>query len=481
VIDTTSTKALRQLAEADPAAFVALTLERRRAMHGTATMRLAPGGMRPLLEQSNQERESCVTLIEGVTRAAFDAGRDLSEQDNDTIDRARQRIEFLDQQIERISFDTSLSERARAALASNGVAGVQIPLAYRSAGEAVHDLLHQSNADARTRLETEMQRAAQHMGADAANTVAVAGGLGALVVKPVVGPIIDPTPGGRPFLTALGVQALDTPLGFSRPRIVDGVVTPGHDNYGDAPAPQGQEKAELVSRAFDIKLDSIDSQTVGEYLNISQKLLSLPIASLNIIMAQMTKRRAVKTERLAIAEVMTTTSRVDLALAPTADESDAGLVWDAIWEAAATVYAKTGELPTWLAIGPTAWQRIGKLRDRADRPLFPSFGAVNPMGALTATGGQPTVNIGPAGLNVIVTPGITGPEMIVGNSAGLEVYEYAYPVLEAIEPSVLGRQVAVASELAFYRPATDETAGSNAGTGNAAGNGAVVIAPPVAP
>lgn len=479
---------LRQLAARDPHAVASLFLAKRRAMHGTATMDLGRGGgMKALLEQSVSERDSCVNLIEGVTAAAFEAKRDLSEQDHDTIDRARQRIEFLDKQIERISFDTAISDRARAALASNGVAGQQIPLAYRSAGEALHDLLHLSNADARTRLETEMNRAAQHMGADAANTVAVAGGLGALVVKPIVGPIIDPTPGGRPFLTALGVQALDTPLGFSRPRIVDGVTTPGHDNYGDAPDRQGagtadvgKEKAELVSRAFDIKLDSIDSDTVGEYLNISQKLISLPIASLNIIMNQLTKRRAIKTERMAIAEVMTTTSAVDLALAPTADESDAGLVWDAIWEAAALVYAKTGELPTWLAIGPTAWQRIGKLRDRADRPLFPSFGAVNPMGAMSATGGtQPSVNLGPAGLNVIVTPGITGPEMIVGNSSGLEVYEYAYPVLEAIEPSVLGRQIAVASELAFYRPATDETAGSNANTGNAAGNGAVVIRPPL--
>jgi hypothetical protein len=45
---------------------------------------------------------------------------------------------------------------------------------------------------------------------------------------------------------------------------------------------------------------------------------------------------------------------------------------------------------------------------------------------------------------------------------------------------VLGRQLAVASELAFYRPATDETTASNAGTGNAAGNGAVIIRPPSA-
>jgi hypothetical protein len=481
VIDTRLNTRATQLAAARVTA--AEILARSKRTRAEATMRLgAPGGVKALLEQSAQERDSCVTLIEGVTTAAFEAQRDLSEQDNDTISRARTRIEFLDQQIERLSFDTQISDRARAALASNGVSGSQLPLAYRSAGEALYDLLHLGETASRQRLETEMHRAAQHMGADASNTVAVAGGLGSLVVKPVLGPLIDPTPAGRPFLTALGVMPLDTPLGFQRPRIVDTVQRPGHANYQDAPAPQGQEKSELVSRAFDIKLDSVESETVGEYLNVSQKLLSLPIGALQIILNQFTKRRSAKTEALAVAEILTSAATIDLDATPTGDESDAGIVWDAIWAAAGEVYRRTFALPSWLAMGPESWERIGRLRDRADRPLFPTIGATNAMGALSLGGGaQPTVNIGPAGLNVIVTPAITGPEMVVGNSAGLEVYEYAYPMLEAIEPAVLGRQLAVASEIAFYRPATEETAGSNAGTGNAVGNGAVIIRPPVGP
>lgn len=480
MIDTRINPRASKLAAAH--ALAAEFIERRRALHGAATMDLGrPGGMKALLEQSVRERESCVTLIEGVTSAAFEAQRDLSEQDNDTITRAKTRIEFLDQQIEKLSFDPGISDRARAALASNGVSGQQIPLSYRSAGEALFDLLHLGETASRQRLETEMHRAAQHMGADAANTVAVAGGLGALVVKPIIGPLIDPTPVGRPFLTALGVMPLDTPLGFQRPRIVDPVLTPGHAQYGAAPAPQGLEKSELVSRAFDIKLDSVESDTYGEYLNVSQKLLSLPIGGLQIILNQFTKRRSQRTERAAVAAVLASASTIDLDAAPTGDETDAGMVWDAIWGAASLVYTKTNELPQWLAMGPLSWERVGRLRDRADRPLFPTIGATNAMGAMSlAGGGQPTVNIGPAGLNVIVTPAITGPEMVVGNSAGLEVYEYAYPMLEAIEPAVLGRQLAVASELAFYRPATDETAASNAGTGNAAGNGAVIIRPPAA-
>jgi HK97 family phage major capsid protein len=425
-----------------------------------------------LLERYVSERESLVTLVEGVTRAAFEAERDLSDQDHDTITRAQERISELDRHTERLSVDLSMSEATARALSTNGVERQGVPSSYRSAGEALHDLLHLSNRESRQRLDAEMNRAAQHMGTTAANTVPVAGGLGALVVRPVVGPVIDTTPGGRPFLTALGVIPLDTPLGFSRPRIDDPVLTKGNAEYGAAPATQAKEKSELVSRAFDIKLDPVDSETVGEYLNISQKLLSLPIPSLNIILNQLAKRRAVKTERRAIAEVMGTTSHVDLAAVPGADETDGENVWRAIWAAAGQVYAKTGELPSFLAMGVTAWQRIGSLLDAAGRPLFPGVGAaINAMGAADAT--SLTINGGPAGLRTVVTHAIDDGSMIVGNSAGLEAYEYAYPMLEAIEPSVLGRQIAVASELAFYRPATE------AGGGD--GNGAVVIAPPVGP
>jgi hypothetical protein len=456
---------LRALAQIDPAAAAAEILERRKRTT-PAGMSMDLGGVGKLLERTVQEREQVVGLIESTTVAAFEAQRDLSEQDHDTIDRARTRLEFLDKQIERLSFDTTVSDRARQALATNGVSGSTIPMSYRSAGEALHDLLHLDHKDSRARLEQEMHRAAQHMGANAAATVPVAGGLGALVVKPVVGPIIDTTPVGRPFLTALGTIPLDSPLGFSRPRIVDNA-------YGVAPATQTAEKAELVSRAFDVKLDSLDTETVGEYLNVSQKLLSLPIGALNMILAQFAKRRAYKMETRAVSEVLESSEIVELAAAPpTADE--ARLVYESVWEAARRVFVNTGDLPTWIAMGPLGWTRLGSLLDADDRPLFPTIGAaVNPMGMLG--GADNFAAVGPAGLRAIVTHAITGPELIVGNSMSLEVYEYAYPMLEAIEPSVLGRQIAVASEVAFYRPTTEEPAGA----GNGTGNGAAIIAPPV--
>jgi len=417
-----------------------------------------------LLDRAVTERDQVLARIDTVAAAAMEQNRDLSDQDQETIRLGRERVEFLDRQIDSLSIPTELSDRAQAALRSNAAGTRQAPTAFRSAGEALHVLLAAGRGDreARTRVDVELNRAAQHLVADTDGAPAVAGGLGALVVRPVVGPIIQPTAQGRPFLTAIGVQQLTTPLGFSRPRLVD-------PNGHEAPAPQGGEKRELISRVFSIKLDSIDSETLGEYLNISQQLLSLPIDALNKALNVMTVRRQNATERRAVAEVLESTTTIPLA-AGAADE-DAGPIYDAVWDAALRVFEKTGELPKWVLVGPRGWRRLGRLRDKAGRPLFPNIGAANAMGAMSA---DTFVSQGPAGLPAIVTPAITDERMVVGNDWALEAYEFPYPMLESIEASVLGRQVAVASEFALYRPTTDEPAG----TGNGTGNAAVVIAPP---
>jgi len=429
---------------------------------GAPIYAMAGGAGNALLERAVADREQCLARIESVSAAAFEAQRDLSDQDLDVIKRAKERVEFLDGQIEVLSFDAALPERAQAALRSNGVASRQTPTQFRSAGDALHTMLRasQGDRDARQRYDVELSRAAQHLVADTNGAPAVAGGLGALVVRPVVGPVIQPTSMGRPFLTAIGVQTLTTPLGFSRPRIVD-------PKGNEVPAPQGGEKRELASRTFDVKLDSIDSETLGEYLNISQQLLHLPVDTLNMVLNRFTVRRQNATEARAIAEVLKTTASVPLAAG--APDEDAGPIYDAVWDAALQVFERTSELPQWITVGPRGWRRLGRLRDKAGRPLFPTIGAANAMGAMSA---DSFVSQGPAGLPAIVTPAIKDETMLVGNSWSLEAYEFPYPMLESIEASVLGRQVAVASEFALYRPATEEGAG-----GAGVGNGAVKIAP----
>lgn len=406
-----------------------------------------------LTEHLLTKRQTLEMKIQGLKTVAFEQKRDLNEADRTSLETWIGELKDVDAQLDLTTRDVLMDAaiRDRIAQVNPDVAGVQN--SYRSAGELLWDVLHQSDRDAAARYANVSRRAAQHMGTDAALTVPVAGGFGGLSVVPVTGPVIDVAPAGRPFLNAIGVQPTPSAFAFMRPRIVD-------PNLDTGVAPQALQKSELASQKFDIVADTLQLTTVGGYLNVSQQLLSFIPSSLDVIIAQLNKRLARATEKAALTELALSTSTV-----PLAADADASAILQAIYDASALVYEQTGELATWIALGPQGYARLGGLTDLAGRPLFPYLGATNALGTSSASAFPTTV----AGLSVIVTPGITDDTFWVGNSLALEAYEYRYPVLEAVEPSLLGRQVAVASSIVFYRPTTDETTGS--------GNGAVHIAP----
>jgi len=124
----------------------------------------------------------------------------------------------------------------------------------------------------------------------------------------------------------------------------------------------------------------------------------------------------------------------------------------AIGSAAATVLTNTGNYASWIAMGPAAYGAMVGMVDAAGRPLFPAIGPVNAIGTANAQGFGSSV----MGLTPVVTPSITDKTMYVGNNFGLEVYERPLPLMQAFEPSVYGRQVAVATYLGFYAPITLE-------------------------
>lgn len=409
-----------------------------------------------------KERESIVNRAESIKATAVEQNRDLNDSDRTALAHDAERMQEIDAQLELVTTSLELDDgiRDRLARVSPGavVAGDH---RYESAGELVWDLLHRgSDPEADRRFMGVMRRAAQHMGTTAANTTPTAGGFDGLVVKPVVGPVIDISPDGRPFLTALGVRPSGNSFSFMRPRIVD-------PDFNTGVAPQGLEKAELASKKFDVLADTIVLTTVGGYLNVSEQLRAFVAGSLDLIVSHMNRRLAYATEVAAVTELEKSTAKVTLAA-----DADAAAIQQAIYDASAMVYANTGALATWLLMGPDGWARLGGLTDAAGRPLFPFLGPVNAPGTSNAT---TFAMSGPAGLQTIVSPAIDDDTFWVGNSLALEAYEYRYPLLEAIEPSLLGRQIAVAASIGFYRPTTAEA--GPGGTPPAAGNGAVHIAP----
>lgn len=393
------------------------------------------------INQLMEERSQKVTVIENLAATAADEGRDLHTTDLETIDNYRSRIKAIDVQVEKVAGDLELADSVKSRIRNLDPSIIATDFTYRSAGEYMWDAFHRSDdQDANGRWQKFHRRAAQHMGLDKANTVPVAGGFNGLIVDPVVGAVLNPRPEGRPLFNALGVRPIESG-NFLRPRVVD-------PNFATGVGVQGQEKSELVSKAWDIVSDPVQADVVGGYINISHLLISMIASSLDMVVAQMNRRLEYYTEVAAITEMNKTTAEIALPA-----DADSAAISAALGQASAMVFKATGMLPTWLAMGPDAWGRLIGTTDLAGRPMIPSVGPVNAWGA---NGSPDTFFTGIAGLRAVVSYAITDTNMYVGNAFGLEVYEKKLPILTAVEPSVFGRQLSVQSLLAFYRPVTKE-------------------------
>lgn len=403
-----------------------------------------------LVENYIGERDQLLNTVAVLKNAAADRGTDPSADDLELMQKSYARIDRLDEMIAVLGEDKTMSEETRQKLLSPAAVDQPSNVMYRSAGEMLWDCLHANygtshdhdDQDATRRWGHVMKRAAEHMGTAVAKTTATAGDLGGLYVAPVVGPVIDLSPKAQPFLSAIGRRPAPNAMIFQRPRIVD-------PNFATGAALQSAEKAELASKKFDVKVDSVSLDTVGGYLNISQQLMSLQPGAFDIILTQLQRRVANQGETAAIAAITATAQTTDL---NAVDRTDSAKVLTALYAAASIVYANTKALPTWIAYGPSVWAMFGSLVDSAKRPLYPFLGASNAMG----NGDLGSFNQGPLGLQQIVTPAITTFDIFMGNDLSLEAYVYPFPVLEAVEPALLGRQVAVAEALAFYQPTTTE-------------------------
>ena len=395
----------------------------------------------PMVEKFLLERDAKERMVETIKQVALDQNRDLNDDERAAITAAKDRVSAIDVQLELVGDNLAMTDEARNRLARVTRSVTPAP-AYSRAGDVLYDLLHLGEPDSATRMRQAMNRAAEHMGTDKTKTVPVAGDLGGLVVRPVVGPIIDPYPSGMPFATALGLVESPSAMHFMRPRIVDPDFATSVGDQGDA-ATAGFEKAELPSKAFNVTADPISLGTVGTYLNISQQLVSLQPGSLDLIVSHLLRRLGNAIDNALVAEMTESTGKITLAA-----DADAATILAAIFDASAAVYAATGSLATWIVMGPTGWARLGGLTDLAGRPLFPTLNPSNAPGNATAT----DFGMGVAGLRAVVTPAITDDTFWVGNSMVMEGYIFRFPVLEAVEPSVLGRQVAVAAAIAGFRP-----------------------------
>jgi hypothetical protein len=397
-----------------------------------------------MVQRLLNERDQKLSLIDQIAGVADDAGRDLFETETGTIRDAQERVRSLNGQIDQLTQNLELADSAKNRIRSLDPSLISKDFTYRSAGELMWDLIHrQEDPDSQLRMGRYMSRAAEHMGFDKANTVPVAGGFNGLVSVPNIGPVLDPSPQGRPLFTALGVRPAPA-LSFYRPRLVD-------PNIATGVGVVAQEKQEMPSKAWDILNEMVTMARIGGYINVSEILVEMLSGSLDMVISQMNHR----IEQYSEVWVVTLLAASTATVAVTDDNLMA-----ALGEAATLIIRNTGRPIEWVAMGPDAWGRMMGLTDLANRPLFPPVNPSNALGTGNVTDFRTTLG----GANVVVSPAITGDNFYVGNSFGLEIYERPLPLMQAFEPSVYGRQVAVATYLGSYAPITTEavTGGSPA-------------------
>lgn len=408
-----------------------------------------------LLDHYSGRRAEVERQIQTITDLAFQRDdKQLTDQDREQLSVLQSQLDAVTRDIEQVSKRSDLSRQASDALKLNDVRASQSGHQYRSAGEVVWDLLHRGeDSGAQQRWDqfraanpegaSIQSRAAQHMGTTAAATTPTAGGFGALFVSPVRGPVLSLGWQGTPFLDLLGAQPISAPGPFMRPRIID-------PDFYTAAGPQagGLQKGELPSKKWDYTSDLVTPSTVGNYINLSLQAQTWVPSALQTVIDHLTARTQVSIEKAAVAAAAATDGFVALPAGATAAE-----VQTAVWQAMADVFTATGQPAQWMVAGPLGAAMLGSTVDLAGRPLFPIVGANNALG--TANAGQ---IIAPFGLAFAITPAITDTTLYVGNSIGLEAYTYSYPILDAVEPSILGRQIASAADVAFYSVPTAEGA-----------------------
>jgi hypothetical protein len=188
--------------------------------------------------------------------------------------------------------------------------------------------------------------------------------------------------------------------------------------------------------------------TYGGYVNVSRQDIDFTPNGqiLDIVVTDLAEQYAIETEQATATELdASTATAVGYGAAPDADSIRA-----ALWAAAADIYATTkGRGRLGLALAPDRLETFG--------PLFtPIPLSVAPGEGLTAgdfgSGLVGTI----AGIPVMMSAGLASTKAFLFSTGAIEVYEQRVGQLQAVEPSVLGVQVAYAG---YFTPLTIDDGG----------------------
>lgn len=407
----------------------------------------------PVLTRLLEQRDAQVAFVTQTLERVESEKRDLVEAETRNLDAAKQRITELDAQIKPLEeFEQIRSAHAGASSAviptaqpeqreqrssgeprALGVQTSQRDVVYPDAGHFMVDLVRSMDfqdrpADPAARDRVMAARAAGDVAPGAHQTTEDTPGL---LPRNIIGQVLNDIDAVRPFVSSIGVQDLAGIPGknFDRP------VLTQHTKAGK----QTAEKAEGESGEVKISTVSFSKETFLTWMNVSRQEIdwTSPTAW-NILIQDIIDAYAISTEDNAatkFAEGVTQSQALTKLDVP-------GIV--AGLYAARTKIVKGGAglagRPSTRRMPDTIWlsldmdDQIGVIIDTQlamGNVQQPAGG-----GDLSSFGGQLMK------LPRVMVPGLPAGTMILGKKNRVEFYEDRIGILQAVEPKVLGVQVA---------------------------------------
>jgi len=403
-----------------------------------------------VLERQREERGRQIAFVdELLSRAAADE-RDLVDAETANLTAAQQRIEELTAQIEPLERYEALVETHRTASAQYG-SGPRAPersaamaggerVTYSSPGHFLRDVLSARGlmSDPRTgqRLPADAQAEARIRYAVANQTTVETPGL---LPHEIIGGVVNLIDASRPFITSIGGGR---PMGgipgktFGRPKITT------HTQVGI----QATEKAQVPSRAMVIGEVAFTKQTYGGTVDVSRQDIDWTSpAAWDILIRDLADQYAIETENAAADAFAAGAAGSNSATAIVPPVTLANLA-PALYAAAGKVYSSSKHLPDRIWLSTDLWGVVGPLLDNQQSTQDAGDSSLSSFAG----------NL--YGVSRIVVPSFPPSTLIVGWSGAYEVYEEVIGLLTAVEPSLLGVEVAYGGYIAHNFISTEGVA-----------------------
>ena len=415
--------------------------------------------MSATLTRLRAERDQALATAQGVldgveARAADGGDGSMSAAERTLVNDQRARVTDLDAQIEPLEALEALHQADRAAVqtfssstpaAPSGASGAgayrnptvstQPRDQYRTAGQMLADAwLAQNRGDALAleRLSAEGLQLQGGMLVRAAAPHTTTAETPGLLPVTIQGNIIKNVDAARPFISSIGPRDLSGIPGtsFRRPVVTESVKV----------GKQTAEKTELEDGQFKVGSVNFTKDTYGGWTNVSRQDIDWTSPGVwDALLTDFVEVYGVETEEAAVTAWETAVTQVTgtEVAAPTAPTLENYL--EALYQAAALSYATAKRLPDGIWCSLDMWAKIGPLIDKLKATTAGDGGGSSSLDSFTG-------NL----LNVprIVVPSLSAGSLIVGVKSRTEVYEDRIGFLTAVQPKVLGVELAYGGYMA---------------------------------